>query len=243
MFGFFDLHKFIPSPDNKKKLALIINIDTATESASVCLSMDSEILGFFNNDQQKEHASFLHHSIQTVLHDCNKSLIDVDAFAVTSGPGSYTGLRVSMATAKGFCYTLSKPLIMVNTLKVMCLAANKYAVDELIDCLFCPMIDARRMEVFTAVYNSKLESVVDPHALIVTDNFCLDLLKKKRILFFGNGSEKFKKIATHINIFFANVEFNANDLSKLAYVSYLQRDFADTTYSQPQYFKPFHSNT
>ena len=123
----------------------------------------------------------------------------------------------------------------------MCLAAKRI-LDEPEGCVFCPMIDARRMEVFTALYDSKLENIVEPQALVLTEDFCSELLEDKRIIFFGNGSQKFNKIATHINISFANVDFDSTDLSKLAYISYLENDFANTTYSEPQYFKRFYSN-
>lgn len=133
-------------------MPLILHIDTATNYASICISKDDVVLGFEENAEQKNHASFLQPAIKAMFAKCNFNLSDIDAVAVTNGPGSYTGLRVGLASAKGLCFALNKALILLNTLQVMAAASIESKKEEDIDILFCPMIDARRMEVFTALY-------------------------------------------------------------------------------------------
>src|SRR6187431_295345 len=141
-------------------MALILNIDTAVDVASICLAKDGNVLSIARNESQKDHASWLHIAIKEIFEKNTLELGSVDAIAVTGGPGSYTGLRIGMATAKGICYALNKPLIALNTLHVMANAAKKEKAD-----LLCPMIDARRMEVFTAMYSKDLQIVKEPAAI------------------------------------------------------------------------------
>src|SRR5579872_6938935 len=124
-------------------MALILNIDTATEEAGISLAADGEVMAMAVNPQQRDHAAWLHSAVEKMMHDAGTRITDLQAVAVTAGPGSYTGLRVGMAAAKGFCYALNIPLITENTLKVMAMAARDQTVSE---GLLCPMIDARRME-------------------------------------------------------------------------------------------------
>jgi tRNA threonylcarbamoyladenosine biosynthesis protein TsaB len=223
-------------------LPIILNIDTATELASVCLSNTDEILAQKENAIQKEHASFVHVAVKEVMERAGKHLKDLDAVAVTAGPGSYTGLRVGMATAKGLCYALGKPLITVNTLEVMTHAAVESPNTAITpDTLFCPMIDARRMEVFTALYNSSLEAVLAPCPLILDSVFFSKWLQEQRIFFFGNGSEKFKDVVNHKNASFIEVHFSAKHLSALANKSFYNLQFANLAYAEPFYIKEFHS--
>ena len=142
-------------------MALILNIDTSTEKASICIASNGVSTALLENAQQKEHAGWIHPAIEELLEQTKYTLHDLEAIAVTAGPGSYTGLRVGMATAKGLCYALNIPLITENTLRAMALASRQ-AYDgkiNLENILFCPMIDARRMEVFTALFNPALEEV------------------------------------------------------------------------------------
>jgi len=221
-------------------LALILNIDTATEIASVCVSQGSNSLAFRENQHQREHASFVHAAIAGILSEAGLTLQEMDAFAVTSGPGSYTGLRVGMATAKGFCYAFSKPLIAVNTLEVMAKAALEAIETEEID-LLCPMIDARRMEVFTALYDRDLKNLLPPQPCILEEKSFDSYLVKSKLMFFGSGSSKFKTLKTGENIVFKNIEYNAKNLAGLANKAFQQKKFADISYSQPEYFKDFQS--
>lgn len=222
-------------------MALLLNIDTATEIASVCITKNGQTLIFFKSELQKEHASFVHTTIAKMLNDTGYNLTDIDAFAVTSGPGSYTGLRVAMAAAKGFCYALAKPLITVNTLEVM----TKAAIDDkgvaAKDFLFCPMIDARRMEVFLAIYDSGIKSVLSPAPVILKEGILNSYMTGKKILFFGNGSLKLKQLEFNDNCIFSDIQSDARDLGKLAEGAFYRNKFTNISYSEPTYFKDFHS--
>ncbi|MGZ5247356.1 MAG: tRNA (adenosine(37)-N6)-threonylcarbamoyltransferase complex dimerization subunit type 1 TsaB, partial [Flavitalea sp.] len=167
-------------------MALILNIDTSTSLASLALGKDGETVGISINPDQKDHASWLHIAIRELLLDHMVPINALDAIAVTGGPGSYTGLRVSMSTAKGICYAANIPLIIHNTLEVMTHAVlRKYN-----QTLYCPMLDARRMEVFTAVYDVQLNSRLNPSAVILDNESYHDYLINNRIVFFGSGAEK-----------------------------------------------------
>ena len=223
-------------------MALLLNIDTATGIASVCVSRDGISLAFRESYEQREHASFVHAAIQSILKEAGVSLKEIEAFSVTSGPGSYTGLRVAMATAKGFCYAFSKPLITVNTLEVMV----KAALDQLGEIgeadLLCPMIDARRLEVFTALYERDLTNVLTPRAVVLEEKSFDKFMTKGKVVFFGNGSSKYEPINVSQNAVFEQVEYNAKNLASLADKAFHHGTFTDLTYSQPDYLKEFHSN-
>lgn len=217
-------------------MSLLLNIDTAVQSASVCLSLEGKSLGLAINPSQKDHAAWLHTAITELLNERGYSLHDLKAIAVSAGPGSYTGLRVGMATAKGLCYALQLPLITVNTLLMMAVAAEEEPTE-----LICPMIDARRMEVFAAVYNKTLTDVVSPHNFIISETFLEELIEKHTITFLGNGSDKFRKLINKNNAFFKEIEPTAVHLSKISYYSFVNENFADLAYSEPFYGKEFYS--
>ena len=179
-------------------MALILNIDTATEFASVCISNNNEVIAYEENLEQKSHASFLQPAIKKAMDNGQWSIENLDAIAVTNGPGSYTGLRVGLASAKGLCFALNKPLILLNTLDVMASASieesgigNKELVNET---LFCPMIDARRMEVFTAVYDTNLNTIIAPCAMILDNQSFAKELANNTIVFSGSGSSKLQEL-------------------------------------------------
>lgn len=222
-------------------MALILNIDTATETASVCLSFNGEPLALLQNENQKEHASFVHAAVDNVLSKAAKHLHDIEAFAVASGPGSYTGLRVGMATAKGFCYALAKPLITINTLQSMAKAALKTITGSEDNYLLCPMIDARRMEVFTALFDKDLRQIMPTKSAILEAKMFESYMANNKILFFGSGGEKFRQIETHPNAVFLTLSYSAEHLGYLAEVCFQQKNFSDISYSQPNYFKEFYS--
>ena len=226
-------------------MALIINIDTATEYASVALCKNGSLVAIKDNQNQKEHAAFVHKAIEALLQQNKVSINEVDAFAVTSGPGSYTGLRVSMAAAKGLCYALDKPLICLNTLQVMACAAKNMIIERRMPVfegqLLCPMIDARRMEVFLAMYDMNLNEVEPTAPKILTDEF-LQSVENKHISFFGNGSNKiFNSSQKKLDII--NVLTSAEHLGILSEKHFNKELFSNITYSQPQYFKEFYSGT
>ncbi len=226
---------------------VILNIDTATEEAGVCLTQEGKVLAMRVNTEQKDHASWIHVAIQEVLRDTALHMRDISAVAVTAGPGSYTGLRVGMATAKGICYALRVPLITENTLKVMAFAAGEEFDKELTEkenVLFCPMIDARRMEVFAAMYDNELNEIMQPGAFVLDASSFKEALNKYTIIFFGSGSAKWKHLCTHPNACFAETNFvNVSHLGKMATGLYLKRIFADVAYENPVYLKEFYSYT
>lgn len=217
-------------------MSYILNIDTAVVSASLCLSKDDEVLKLKINPSQKDHASWIHVAIKEMMEEAGISLQELDAIAVSSGPGSYTGLRVSMATAKGLCYALQKPLITVGTLKMMAVAAMDTTTE-----LLCPMIDARRMEVFTAVYDHSFSEILTPVNIILENDSFKELLQTNSILFFGNGSEKFKSLTRDPNAYFKNVEANAKHMTGLSFSQFQKHEFADLAYSEPYYGKAFYT--
>ena len=220
-------------------MSLILSIDTATEFASVCLADDENILALEENFEQKNHAAFLQPAIQKIFSLTKIEIKNINAVAVTIGPGSYTGLRVGLASAKGLSYALNKNLIVVNTLQAMALASIEENKNEKI--LHCPMIDARRMEVFTALYNFYLKEIIAPAACIIDENFLQDELNKNKIIFSGSGSKKLKDIMSNANAIFTNKIYNATHVSQLAFNLFKQQLFADVAYCQPLYLKEFYT--
>jgi len=221
-------------------MGLILNIDTATEQGGICLAKEGQVLAMAMNPDQKDHASWLHPAVEKIMHDTGHAMKDLQAVAVTAGPGSYTGLRVGMAAAKGFCYALDIPLITENTLKVMALAAREQVPAEV---LLCPMIDARRMEVFTAVYQNDLEEVMPTVAMIVDEHSFAAYLSHRQMSFFGGGSCKCKPIITASSAAFIEINYHPGYLGILSFLRYLQREFTGLAYSEPAYTKEFYTHT
>ncbi|HEX8461829.1 MAG TPA: tRNA (adenosine(37)-N6)-threonylcarbamoyltransferase complex dimerization subunit type 1 TsaB [Segetibacter sp.] len=222
-------------------MGLIINLDTATDTASVCITDNGRSIFTIKNENQKEHASFIHTGIKTALEEVDLEISNIDAFAVTAGPGSYTGLRVGMATAKGFCYALSKPLITVSTLEAMAIAAIIATDAE--DILYCPMIDARRMEVFTAVYDNELKKILAPTALVLEEGSFNNFTTLGKIMFFGTGSLKYATIEKKANAFFNTIDFSAEHVGIVAEKAFKQQDFSNLSVAEPAYLKEFYSAT
>jgi tRNA threonylcarbamoyladenosine biosynthesis protein TsaB len=224
-------------------MALLLNIDTATEHASVCISRGNAVLALLESTEQKNHASFVQPAIQQLIAQAGLQLTDMDAVSVTAGPGSYTGLRVGLASAKGICFALGKPLILVGTLETMAEAVLSHyrSIDKVIEssAILCPMIDARRMEVFTAAYTSTLEEIMAPHALIIDPESFNGLLKDQRLIFSGTGHQKLKNIVTYPNAEFLNIQHSAKHLAARALMAYQSNRFADLAYSEPLYVKEF----
>ena len=223
-------------------MSLILHIDTATEFASVCLTENDSILDFVSNNTEKNHGSFLHIAIKKLFSDLNIPISNLDAIAVTNGPGSYTGLRVGLASAKGLCYALNLKLITLDTLEVMAKASiDEYLMKKELneDILFCPMIDARRMEVFTALYTQELVPVIKAKAKILDETSFADYLKSQTICFSGSGNPKFKELGSHKNAIFSNVQYSSKNMVELAQIKFNQQNFADLDYTKPNYGKDF----
>ncbi len=228
-------------------MPLLLNIDTATEHASVCLSESNTVLGMIESTEQKNHASFIQPAIQKLMAASGYYLKDLDAVSVTAGPGSYTGLRVGMASAKGICFALDKPLILVNTLEVMAQSivsflANAQTVPDP-SSLLCPLIDARRMEVFTAVYSLSLEEIKPPYALIVDENsFSVDEYLTP-VIFSGSGQQKLQGIVQHPKASFLHIQHNASHLALRSFLAFASGQFANLAYAEPLYVKAFHDTS
>ena len=221
-------------------MALILSIDTALETATICLSKDGVILGMETNSDPKNHGTFLQPAVKRLFSTIKINISTIDAVAVVNGPGSYTGLRVGLASAKGLCYALNKPLIAVNTLDMLALSSinfMKQNKEDVSDYLFCPLIDARRMEVFTAMYNSSLQHVMVPQALILDEHSFEQELQKNIIVFSGNGSGKLQNILVHPHAIFSN-QFNfTKALITIAENLLIEKNFSNLAYCEPFYIK------
>jgi tRNA threonylcarbamoyladenosine biosynthesis protein TsaB len=220
-------------------MSIILNIDTASEKAQVSFARNGEVLHCLYNGSQKEHASFLQSAILELVKITGIPLPGINAVAVTAGPGSYTGLRVGMASAKGLCYALKKPLITINTLEVLTSSAMLLFPEMEGSVLFCPMIDARRMEVFTAIYKKDLSEYMKPAALILDDRSFAKELSETKLLFFGTGSKKWELICKHPNALFKIVPLLPEAFAKQSEKCSFQGLFADLAYSEPFYLKDF----
>ena len=219
-------------------MSWLLNIDTAVETASVCLAVDDKCVGVKVNPSQSDHASWLQPAIATLLLENNLSLKELDAFAISAGPGSYTGLHVGMATAKGLCYALNIPLIIINTLKIMAHATNK---DISPSQLLSPMLDARRMEVFTALYDTALNELVAPCAMILEESSFSKWLNKHEIIFFGSGSSKWKNFVQHGNAIFKESFYSPRDIAYISNNEFRQHSFSNLAYTEPIYLKDFYA--
>ena len=223
-------------------MSIILNIDTSIETASVSIAKDGAIIASVKNAIQKEHAGFLHIAIRDLLLQSSLELKQMDAIAVTIGPGSYTGLRVGMASAKGLCYALNKPFITIGTLNALTVAAiNKTKEDTPGYDLFCPMIDARRLEVYTAIFDKDMNEIIAPCAMVLNNNSFEDLLKSNNILFVGSGAKKWSNLIESAKASFLNEIDASNAISNLSYTKLKHKDFTDLSYSEPLYVKDFFS--
>ncbi len=220
-------------------MSYILNIHTATETAIINLVKDGEILGTVSNDNTKQHATILHTSIRQLLKTNNIDIKKLNAIGVSSGPGSYTGMRVGLAAAKGLCYALGIPLITFNSLELLALSAIRFLNDKAV--LYCPMIDARRMEVFTAIYNYTLQEILPPSAMILDENSYEDNLILNKICFSGSGIEKFKKLNKSVNSIFIDEKITSESLAEISWKKNTKNEVENIPYAQPLYIKDFYT--
>lgn len=229
-------------------MAVILHIETATEGCSVAVSEDGA--NIFNTDNFDElrgagkkdtnHSKRLGVFVDEAMSFTDNHGIPFDAVAVSSGPGSYTGLRVGVSMAKGVCYGQNLKLISVPTLELLSVPVLLIHDDLPEDALVCPMLDARRMEVFTALYTRALRPVVDVQAMVIDENSFKEHLDKHPIYFFGNGAEKCKAVINHPNAhWFDGIELNAKYMAPLAEKKFLRGEFEDVAYFEPNYLKEF----
>jgi len=225
-------------------MALILNIDTALNTAYIALSENEKGLGSAINETTTDHAAWLHPAIYKLMEESGRRVAALNAIGVSIGPGSFTGLRIGLSTAKGLCFALKIPLITINTLEIMAFSAindiKKHHPDLFgPDLLICPMIDARRMEVFTAVYSSSLKEIYAAHSRILDTLAFEELLRRQKMLFLGNGSIKFQQLCQNANAIFKNMALNPLAVCSLTYKNFIGNNFATLAYAEPLYLKEF----
>jgi len=225
-------------------MSYIINIESSTEVCGVSLSKKGEIIDFKENTEGRNHARLLALYIQDIMAKNHIDFKQLNGIAVSKGPGSYTGLRIGVSIAKGLCYAQGIPLIAVSSLQAMSdylrLNKFKYNLPDNNKLLFAPMIDARRMEVYTASYDINNKEIKPVCAKILDKNSFREELDNHSVVFFGNGSEKAKKVITHPNAFFVpDIICSSKFMNNLSYQSFIDKDFVDIAYFEPFYLKDF----
>ena len=224
----------------------LLSIESGADVCSVVLSEDHQIVSIKEVEGSKAHAAHLPVNIDVLLREANLQVSDLDAIAISEGPGSYTGLRIGVSTAKGLCYASGRPMIAVNSLKAMAVNAiekwNEQAnkdETQTTPMFICPMLDARRMEVYTAIYRWDLSEVSGVKALVVEKGAFDALLNQGKVLFCGNGALKTEPILSHPNAVFMGGCISAKGMVSLALEAYAQGQFADIAYFEPFYLKEF----
>jgi tRNA threonylcarbamoyladenosine biosynthesis protein TsaB len=217
----------------------ILCIETSTNCCSAAICKDGVAVASKENLTGANHASELPVFIEELLSQARENAWTIDAVALSEGPGSYTGLRIGASTAKGICYALQIPLLPIDTLQLLCVAAEASA-DIPADALLCPMLDARRMEVYTANFSSYGEQLSEVNAKILDEHSYDELLKKGKVLFTGNGAEKYKPlIGDNNNAIFAPAELHAKGMRVVAANKLAKGEFEDIAYYEPFYLKEF----
>ncbi len=215
-------------------MAYILCIETSTTNCSVSLAEDNKIIAVEEDyDTKYSHAERLHVFIDKVIDKAGISFKDLSAISVSKGPGSYTGLRIGVSSAKGLCYALGIPLISVPTLHSLAMQVKEEGV-------IVPMIDARRMEVYSSVFSASYEEIRETKAEILDENSFVDYLESNKVFFIGNGVEKFSAICKHKNaVHIKNKLPSSNEMAMLSFSKFLKGDFEDVSYFEPYYLKDF----
>lgn len=221
-------------------MAKILNIETSTRACSVALAIDGKVVTLEEAFERNSHAENITIFSENVVKQAGLSFGDLDAVAVSKGPGSYTGLRIGVSTAKGFCYSLSKPLLAINTLKALAFGMIS-KTENPADHFFCPMIDARRMEVYSAIFDSELNLIRETQAEIIDENSFVDLLNSKKVVFAGDGAEKCEGVFGENSnaIFITDLQTSSQFLAPLSEKEFQQKNFEDVAYFEPFYLKDF----
>ncbi len=213
----------------------ILCLETSTTNCSVAVAVDGNIKAIREENNQKfSHAEKLHVFIAEVLNEAALDKDHLDAIAISKGPGSYTGLRIGVSAAKGLCFALDIPLISIPTLEVL----TQQAQCE--DCYIIPLLDARRMEVYSAVFNSKKEQIRETKAEILNLNSFQEYLEARKTIFLGDGAAKFKELCSHKNAIFLDEKFPSSaNMAALAEAKFKISDIEDVAYFEPYYLKEF----
>ncbi|MCH4821926.1 tRNA (adenosine(37)-N6)-threonylcarbamoyltransferase complex dimerization subunit type 1 TsaB [Gramella lutea] len=216
-------------------MSLILCLETATTNCSVGIAKDGKLISLKeDNSKNYSHAEKLHVFIDQALDEVGISTTNLDAVAISKGPGSYTGLRIGVSAAKGLCYSLGIPLISIPTLDLLATKLN----DE--EGVFVSMLDARRMEVYSAVFNSDLKQIRETKAQVLDDSSFSEYLAESKVHFIGNGVAKFEDICKHENAVFHKQQFpSAKEMAELAAFKYKKSDTEDVAYFEPYYLKDF----
>lgn len=219
----------------KIKLSIILNIETATKNCSVCIAKEGKILAIKElNNGNYSHAEVLHSFIKDIISESNINMSQIDAVAVSKGPGSYTGLRIGVSAAKGFCFAFDKPLISIDTL---CSLSHSIQIGN---GFIVPMIDARRKEVYSSVFDFDYNKKENTTAKIVSSDSYFHFLERDKTYFIGDGALKCKDIITHKNAIFIENKFpSSKEMAKLSFLKYKKSDFEDVAYFEPFYLKDF----
>ncbi len=225
-------------------MAYILCIETSTTVCSAALTYDGVVLSGRREDEGNSHATRLTVLIQQLFDDpvVDISISDIDAVAVSSGPGSYTGLRIGVSTAKGLCFALDKPLIALPSLLVLAwpVVTEKSQMESETGSWFCPMIDARRMEVYTAFFDGNMRQQRRTTADIVEANSFRDILESRKVWFFGNGALKCRTEIDHPNAHFLPHRVPlAQNMAAPAFEAWQKGDFENVAYFEPFYLKDF----
>ncbi|SDY75989.1 MULTISPECIES: tRNA (adenosine(37)-N6)-threonylcarbamoyltransferase complex dimerization subunit type 1 TsaB [Rhodonellum] len=217
-------------------MALILSIETATAVCSVALHEDGRLMAFHELHQDNVHARSLMGLVRNVFEQAGLEKTALDAVAVSSGPGSYTGLRIGVSVAKGLAYALDKPVIGVGTLEALAFRAIPFSdsTDTII-----PMLDARRMEVYALVMDGLGDTLISPQPFILEDNPFMEYLEKGKVFFLGDGVPKSKEILSHPNSRFVPLFNSSQSIGELAYKKFLKADFESLAYFEPNYIKEF----
>ena len=226
-------------------MAWILNIETSTHVCSVSLSRDGELIAIKESSEDKSHARLLTLYIQEILDSHKIGVSSLDAIAVSKGPGSYTGLRIGVSTAKGLAYGAGIKLIGINSLQALTQAvmrdySHKITSGNTDDILLCPMIDARRMEVYTALYTTANQPVKDTSAIIINPDTFDTYTDKYKLWLFGTGAGKCREIIDHPSIrFLDDIEPSAKNMIELSELAFKEQQFEDVAYFEPFYLKDF----
>ena len=216
----------------------ILCVDTTSEFCSVSLFNGYELVNSVNSKIERSHSKLIISLVDKVIKEGKIEISDVDAFSISRGPGSYTGLRIGLSCLKGFCYGLEKPLISLNTLKILTKSAIE-KIDEK-DAYICPMVDARRMEVFTKLYSHSMEEIKGDCAMVLDKNSFTGY-DNKIIYFVGSGSYKFEEISDNDNFkFLPDIIPNSIHMGELSFNKFLNNDFEELSTFEPNYIKDFY---
>jgi tRNA threonylcarbamoyladenosine biosynthesis protein TsaB len=221
-------------------MSLILSIETSLKTCSVALHDEGMLVGYEEVLQERSHSEKITILIDRILKN-NISGSALSAIAVSKGPGSYTGLRIGVGTAKGLCYAMDLPLIAINTLQIIAAEVNQKFNPE--KYLICPMIDARRMEVYTALFDHENKFIENTEAKILDEDFHKNHLTERKLIFAGDGSEKLKPFINGSGnaLFVENILPSAKFMGSFANDLYIKKQFEDIAYFEPYYLKEFYT--